>query len=94
MKKIAFFAVLMAGIIGWAIRDEAKAPGSSASTSQPSRSPRDQYAQMVSNNARMRGDLKAKYPEVWNDLAVQTRRDLGTCVVTEVVPGILKADCR
>jgi hypothetical protein len=98
MKKIAFFALLMAGIIGWAVRDEAKAPGSSAGSPQNAakKAPptREQYAQMVSDNARMRSDLKAKYPQVWNDLAMQSRRDIGTCVITEILPGVLKADCR
>ena len=94
MKKIAFFALLMAGIVGWAVRDEAKAPGSSAGSPQASPPTRGQYAQMVSDNAKLRGSLKEKYPQVWNDLAMQTRRDLGTCVITEVMPGVLKADCR
>ncbi len=94
MVKIACLALLLAGIVGWAVRDEAKNAPGLAATAKPAPPTRSQYARMVSDNAPQRTKLKAQYPLVWKDLAAQTRRDLGTCVVTEVVPGVLKAECR
>lgn len=94
MLRIACLALLLAGIVSWAVRDDAStshAPTQQGQRAQPTRA---QYAQMVTDNASQRRKLKEKYPEVWRDLAAQTRRDIGTCVVTEVVPGMLKADCR
>ena len=51
------------------------------------------YAQQVRDNAPVRTKLRQKYPDVYRDLAGQTRRDLNGCVVTEVVPGVLRATC-
>jgi hypothetical protein len=91
MAKLIALALLLAGIIGWAVRDEAKnAPAPQAAGAQL----RPQEAQRVRDNAAERRRLKESYPQVWNDLARQTTRDLATCVVTEPLPGMLKADCR
>ncbi len=91
MVKIACLALLLAGIIGWAVRDEANHAPGTAKSGPPLRGP---YAKLVNDNAAQRAKLKAQYPLVWNNLASQTSRDLGTCIVTEVGPGLLKADCR
>jgi hypothetical protein len=96
MKKIAFAAVLLAGIVGWAVRDDASSKPSSASAGSPApgaRLSREQVAQKVKDNGPTRDRLQKQYPEAWRDLAKQTRRDIATCVVTEYMPGVLKADC-
>lgn len=96
MKKIAFAAVLLAGIVGWAVRDDASNKPSSASVSAPApgaRPTREQVAQRMKDNEPMRARLQKQYPDAWRELAKQTRRDIATCVVTEFMPGVLKADC-
>ena len=99
MKKIAVLALLLAGVVGWAVRDEAKlrlfAPAPPAAPSAPSApSAREQFAQKLRDNASQRARLEKQYPKVWKELAEKTRRDLATCVVTEIIPEVLKAECR
>jgi hypothetical protein len=95
MKKVALIALLAAGIVGWAVRQEASLRPASEpdERKRPPRLTRDQIAQKVRENAPLRDKLRAKYPDTWRELAQQTRRDLSTCVVTEMLPGVLKADC-
>ena len=96
MVKIAFVALLLAGIIGWSVRDDASSKSSASSGSAPApvaRPTREQIAQKVRDNAQLRERLQKQYPEAWRGLAQQTRRDPASCVVTEFMPGMLKADC-
>lgn len=94
MKKIAFAAVLLAGIIGWAIRDDASSkPSASAPAPASARLSREQVTQKVKDNAPLRERLQKQHPDAWRELAKQARRELASCVVTEFMPGVLKADC-
>jgi len=98
VTKIAVLALLAAGIIGWAVRDDtvskpATTAGPPPAPGAPARANRDEFAQKVRDNASLRESLQKQHPEAWRGLAQQTRRDLATCVVTEVLPGVLKADC-
>jgi len=89
--SIAFAAVVIA-IAAWMMRGDPRM--SEASASKPgAQSARAEYAQQVRDNAPVRAQLQQKYPDVYRDLASQTRRDLGHCVVTEIMPGLLRATC-
>ena len=92
MKKIAVVALLLAGIIGWAVRDEAVLKSFAPAPAAPSA--RELFAQKLRDNASQRARLEKQYPKVWKELAEKTHRDLATCVVTEIIPEVLKADCR
>lgn len=91
MKKTIVFALLLAGILGWAVRDEAYFKPSPAPTAPNAR---DLFAQKVRDNASQRARLEKLYPKVWKELAAKTRHDLSGCVVTEIIPEVLKAECR
>jgi hypothetical protein len=96
MKKVAVVALLLAGIIGWAVRDEANlrpAPKAEQSAA-PVRLSREQFAQRLRDNAPLRERLRREYPETWQNLALQARGKLAECIVTEAMPGVLKAECQ
>ena len=95
MLKFAALALILAAIIGWAAREQASVPAPGVvAPAPPPRMSREQFAQKVRDNAAMRAQLAAKYPDTWRDLSRQTRADLGGCIVVEAAPGILKATCR
>jgi hypothetical protein len=93
LKQIAVFAVLVIAVAAWTTRD-ARKPEASAASASAVFSPRAEFARKVRDNAPLRTRLQEKYPDVYRDLAGQMRRDLSACVVSEVVPGILKATCQ
>jgi hypothetical protein len=95
IKQIAVFAVVVIGFAAWTMRDAprmAEASASKASGAQPSI--RAEYAQRLHDNEPLRSRLAQKYPDTYRDLASQVHRDLNGCIVTEVVPGVLKATCQ
>jgi hypothetical protein len=94
IKQIAVFTVVVIAIAAWTMRDAPRMPEASASKSPGAPQPTGaDYARQVRDNAPLRAQLQQKYPDVYRDLAGQTHRDLNGCLVTEIVPGILKATC-
>jgi hypothetical protein len=93
IKQIAIFAAVVIAIAAWTMRDAPRMSEASASKAPNSQSARAEYAQQLRDNAPVRVQLQQKYPDVYRDLASQTRRDLASCVVTEFMPGMLRATC-
>ncbi|HEY8067886.1 MAG TPA: hypothetical protein VIF38_03260 [Burkholderiales bacterium] len=92
IKQIAIFAAVVIAIAAWAMRAPPRATDAPSTLS--TQALRADYARQVRDNAPLRVQLQKKYPDVYRDLASQTRRDLGGCVVTEMMPGILRANCQ
>lgn len=95
MAKIACLALLLAGIIGWSIKDDATSKPASVDPRKPAAllSP-EQFAQRLRDNAPTRERLEKQYPDTWQQLAMQSRGKIQNCIVTELHPGMLRADCR
>ena len=95
MVKVAALALLLAGIIGWAVRDDATSKPAAIDPWKPAAqlSP-EQFAQRLRDNAPMRARLEKQYPDTWQQLAVQSRGKMQNCIVTELQHGMLRADCR
>ncbi len=87
MTKVAFLALRLAGIIGWAVRDDATSRPTAVDLKKPTALlTSEQFKQKLRDNAPLRARLEPQYPDTWRQLAVQARGKLNTCVVTELQP--------
>ena len=98
--KIVLILFVAAGIAGWMYRDRLgpvtarTLPGETGVPASIQRLTETEYARQVHDNVSLRVQLSKQYPEAYKVLAQQTKRPLHECIVTEVVPGVLKATCR
>ena len=54
----------------------------------------EEFARQLQENVPTRVKLAKQYPDSYQRLGAQVKKDLRSCIVTEVVPGVLKAVCR
>ena len=100
MKGLLILGVALVAVVAWAMRSPsppapaAPVAGPESGAAQPVRLTPEQFAAEVRRNAPLREQLAKQYPNVYRDLAVQAKGDLGKCLVTKVLDGVLKAVCR
>lgn len=97
--------VLLAGAAAWSYRDRLAPPPATQSAGRAvppgnvkvmstQRLSNDEFQRQLQENVPLRVKLAKQYPDSYDRLAQQTRKNLRDCIVTEVVPGVLKAVCQ
>ncbi|MGH8766220.1 MAG: hypothetical protein ACRET8_10940 [Burkholderiales bacterium] len=97
--KIILALAIVAGLAGWFYRDRLSPAAHKQAAAGPGNRPSlqhlsdDEYSRQLQENVALRVKLSKQYPDSYKRLALQVRRNLRECIVTEVVPGVLKAVC-
>ena len=99
MKITLLLLATALGTMGWVYRDRwlpgAPAPiPAQAKLASMQRISDEEFAHRLQENVPTRVQLAKQYPDSYQRLRSQVRKDLRECIVTEVVPGVLKAECR
>ena len=97
MKGLLILGVALIAVAAWATRNPAarvSAAPAAGAPSAPVRLTPEQFAAELRENAPLREHLAKQYPDTYSSLAQQSKVDLGKCIVTKVVDGVLKAVCR
>ena len=95
--KLAFvIGIALVAVLAWTSRSAStSAPAhGAAARAAPARLTPEQFDAEVRKNTPVRLQLAKQYPDVYRDLALQTKQRLHRCIVTKVVDGVLKAVCR
>ena len=96
MKLAIVIGIAIIAVAAWSTRGTptASPAPSPAAAGTPARLTPEQFAAEVRKNTPVRLQLASQYPDVYRDLALQTKEGLHKCLVTKVVDGVLKAVCR
>ena len=99
MKLFTAFMFVLICLGAWSLHGvpgASPAPPKAAAPAAPGalRMNPEMYADALRGNAPLRIKLAKQYPDSYARLEQQTKRDLSSCLVSQVIEGMLKAVCQ